>query len=113
MAKYGLLRDRVVETGLAVGDRLQVPSAALDRGGPDFAIYLAPADPFEGDRLGRLGVSKAGLEERDRLVFDACRFRGIPVAVVMSGGYAPQIEDTVEIHLATVKTAVAFHGSTR
>jgi acetoin utilization deacetylase AcuC-like enzyme len=86
--------------------------AALERSAAEFALYLAGADPFEGDSLGRLGVSKEGLQERDRLVFEACRSRGIPVAVVMGGGYAPRIEDTVEIHLATVRTAVAFHGRT-
>jgi acetoin utilization deacetylase AcuC-like enzyme len=83
---------------------------ALERSTPELALYLAGADPFEGDGLGRLGVSKEGLAQRDRLVLEACRSGGIPVAVVMSGGYAPRIEDTVEIHLATVRTAVAFHG---
>ena len=84
--------------------------AALDQGAPDLVYFLAGADPFEGDRLGRLGVSKEGLQKRDAMVLAACRSLGIPVAVVMSGGYAPRIEDTVEIHLATVRTAVAFHG---
>lgn len=83
--------------------------AALDGFGPDFALYLAGADPFEGDRLGRLAVTKEGLATRDRTVLTACRSRGIPVAVVMSGGYAPRIEDTVEIHLATVRIAGEIH----
>lgn len=83
---------------------------ALEAAEPDLALYLAGADPFRGDRLGRLGVSKEGLRERDRLVLGACRDRGIPVAVVMSGGYASIIDDTVDIHLATVRTAAAFHG---
>ena len=61
-------------------------------------IYLAGADPFEGDRLGRLSVTKAGLAERDRIVLETCRERGIPVAVTMAGGYACEVEDTVEIH---------------
>jgi acetoin utilization deacetylase AcuC-like enzyme len=84
---------------------------ALEQSDSQLAFYLAGADPWKGDRLGRLSVSKGGLEERDRLVFSACRERDIPVAVVMSGGYAPRIEDTVDIHLATVRTAVTFHGS--
>ena len=88
-------------------------NTALDRSDADLAFYLAGADPFKGDRLGRLGVSKAGLESRDRLVLGACRGRGIPVAVVMGGGYAPVIEDTVDIHLATARTAAALHGSSR
>ena len=73
--------------------------------GPDLAFYLAGADPFEGDRLGRLSVTKAGLAERDRLVFDACASRGVPLAVVMSGGYARDVEDTVDIHHATITAA--------
>ncbi|MFO8175069.1 MAG: histone deacetylase [Longimicrobiales bacterium] len=83
---------------------------ALETAEADLALYLAGADPFRGDRLGRLGVSKEGLEVRDRMVLEACRKRGIPVAVVLSGGYAPVIEDTVDIHLATARIAAAFHG---
>lgn len=77
----------------------------------DFALFLAGADPFEGDRLGRLAVSKDGLRERDRMVFETCRAYGTPVAVVMGGGYASPIEDSVEIHFATVETAREFSGS--
>jgi acetoin utilization deacetylase AcuC-like enzyme len=75
---------------------------------PDLAFYLAGADPFEGDRLGRLSVSRAGLAERDEMVFDLCRDAGVPVAVVMSGGYGQNVEDTVDIHFTTVRTA--FHS---
>jgi acetoin utilization deacetylase AcuC-like enzyme len=78
---------------------------ALDQADADLAIYLAGADPFSGDRLGRLAVSKSGLAERDRLVFDRCRTAGLPVVVTMSGGYAPQVEDTVDIHFQTVRLA--------
>ncbi len=63
----------------------------------DLAIYLAGADPYEGDTLGRLALSKAGLAARDRLVFDRCHDWRLPVAVVMGGGYARHIEDTVDI----------------
>jgi acetoin utilization deacetylase AcuC-like enzyme len=73
----------------------------------DLAFFLAGADPYEGDRLGRLSVTKDGLQQRDRLVLGACREAGLPVAVVMSGGYASPIEDTVDIHFATVCAAVA------
>ena len=73
--------------------------------GADLAFFIAGADPFEGDRLGRLSVSKAGLSERDRLVFDLCEERGTPFAVVMSGGYAEDVHDTVDIHEATVRHA--------
>jgi acetoin utilization deacetylase AcuC-like enzyme len=86
----------------AVGEGVD---AAIEASRPELAFFLAGADPFAGDRLGRLGVSKEGLAERDRMVFQRCREGGIPVAVVMSGGYAPRIEDTVDIHFATVEMA--------
>ena len=72
---------------------------------PQLIIYLAGADPFEDDRLGRLKLSKAGLAARDELVLSECRRRGLPVAVAMAGGYARQIDDTVSIHAATIETA--------
>ena len=75
---------------------------------PDLVFYLAGADPYEGDRLGRLRVTIAGLAARDAVVFDACRAAGVPVAVVMSGGYAPEVDDIVAIHLATVRAAAAL-----
>ena len=84
-----------VDTGLAV---------AL-QGDPGLAFYVAGADPYEGDTLGRLAVTRQGLAERDRLVYDHCHRRGIPLAVVMSGGYARRIEDTVSIHAGTVLEA--------
>jgi acetoin utilization deacetylase AcuC-like enzyme len=83
----------------------------LDASKAQLAIYLAGADPFEDDRLGRLSVSKEGLAERDRMVLGACRDHGIPVAVTMAGGYARSVEDTVEIHLHSVKTAASLAGS--
>lgn len=84
---------------------------ALDASNAELAIYLAGADPFEDDRLGRLAVSKEGLAERDRMVLGSCRDRGIPVAVTMAGGYARNVEDTVEIHLRSVETAASLAGS--
>jgi acetoin utilization deacetylase AcuC-like enzyme len=79
---------------------------ALQLSRADLAIYLAGADPYKGDRLGRLALSKAGLAERDRLVFGLCREAGTPVAMVMAGGYARCVEETVAIHLQTVRVAV-------
>ena len=79
---------------------------AIARSHADLAIYIAGADPFSGDRLGRLALSKAGLAQRDQLVFDLCQQAGLPVAVVMGGGYARQIEDTVDIHFETIRRAV-------
>jgi acetoin utilization deacetylase AcuC-like enzyme len=74
----------------------------------NLAIYLAGADPYIGDRLGKLALTKQGLAERDRIVFDRCHRTGIPVAVTMAGGYARNISDTVDIHFQTVKAAFAF-----
>jgi acetoin utilization deacetylase AcuC-like enzyme len=79
---------------------------ALEMAKADLAIYLAGADPYVGDRLGRLAVSKEGLAERDRVVFGHCRSAALPVAVVMSGGYAREVQDTVDIHFQTVQIAV-------
>ncbi len=79
--------------------------AALDGHRPELVFYLAGADPYEGDRLGRLKLSIAGLRARDALVFAACRERGLPVVVAMSGGYAPDVEAIVTIHVNTIKEA--------
>jgi len=77
---------------------------------PDLAIYLAGSDPYFDDRLGRLALTKAGLAERDRLVFDACRTKGLPFAITMAGGYAKNVQDTVDIHWQTVERALASFG---
>ncbi len=81
-------------------------TAALDRSRPDLAIYLAGADPYFDDTLGRLAVTKPGLAERDRLVFDRLTRLGVPVAVTMAGGYARDVTDTVNIQWATVERAI-------
>ena len=70
---------------------------------PGLAFYLAGADSHEGDRLGRLKLSFAGLAERDRRVLDALRERGIPVAVSMAGGYGRDLANTVAVHLNTLQ----------
>lgn len=75
---------------------------ALERSQADLAIYLAGADPFVGDRLGRLALSKEGLAARDRLVLSLCREAGLPVVVTMAGGYGRDVNDTVDIHFRTV-----------
>jgi len=80
--------------------------AVLDRHEPDVVFYLAGADPYEGDRLGRLKLTIAGLQQRDRMVFDVCRRRELPVVVVMSGGYAPDVNAIVTIHTNTIREAV-------
>jgi acetoin utilization deacetylase AcuC-like enzyme len=77
---------------------------AVARSRPELCFYLAGADPYAGDRLGRLAVSQAGLAERDRLVRDTLLAAGVPVCVTLAGGYAEPIEDTVAINLATIRT---------
>lgn len=79
---------------------------AVERARADVVVYLAGADPFVGDRLGRLALSKAGLRRRDRYVLQTLAAAGLPVAVAMAGGYAPEVEDIVDIHLATVQEVV-------
>lgn len=78
---------------------------ALERADADLAIYLAGADPFVGDRLGRLALSKEGLAMRDRFIFSLCREAGLPIVVTMAGGYGRVVEDTVDIHFRTVREA--------
>jgi acetoin utilization deacetylase AcuC-like enzyme len=89
----------------ALEDGLEGALAASKAG---LAIYLAGADPYVDDRLGRLSVSKEGLAERDRLVLEACREHGIPVVVTMAGGYARKVEDTVDIHFRSIERAASL-----
>ena len=77
---------------------------------PELVFYLGGADPYAGDKLGRLALSIAGLRARDELVLVACRARGVPAVTVMSGGYAADIKDTVEIHCNTIRAAKAVFG---
>lgn len=78
-------------------------TTAFDLACPDLVIYLAGADPYQDDRLGRLGLSMAGLLARDEMVLSRCHTQGIPVALAMAGGYARNIDDTVSIHTATIR----------
>ncbi len=92
--------------------------AALDEGlaacarrfpQPDLVLFLAGADPFEGDKMGRLALTKAGLLARDRLVYRFCEQYDLPVAISMAGGYSPRVEDIVEIHFATVLEGIRWN----
>ena len=74
----------------------------------DCIIYLAGADPHEGDRLGRLNISKEGMRLRDELVFEFAQTRNLPVAISMAGGYGKEIDSTVDIHFQTIMTALLF-----
>ncbi len=73
---------------------------------PDFIMYIAGADPYENDQIGNLGLTKEGLRRRDEFIFSQARNYGVPIAVVLAGGYAYRQEDTVEIHFNTIKSAV-------
>ena len=74
---------------------------------PDLVVYIAGADPHEGDRLGRLALTFDGLARRDAFVLDSCREVGIPVAITIGGGYGRSIEDTVAVHARTARIAAA------
>jgi acetoin utilization deacetylase AcuC-like enzyme len=98
--------DFDLPTGTGDDEYLRVLSGALDAApDADIAFYLAGADPWEGDRLGRLALTKAGLRARDELVL--ARLAGIPTTVVLAGGYAPDVNDTVDINAATVEAVLA------
>ena len=77
---------------------------AVARARADVCFYLAGADPYEGDRLGRLALTKPGLAARDRVVRETLTRAGLPVCVTLAGGYAEPIEDTVDINLSTLQT---------
>jgi acetoin utilization deacetylase AcuC-like enzyme len=103
--------DLDVDIAAGTGDDryLTALGEALDHALPlaraEFAFYLAGADPWEGDRLGKLALTKAGLRARDELVLDRLRAAGAAVCVVLAGGYADDVRDTVDIHAATVAAA--------
>ena len=109
--------DVDLPTGTGDADYLEALEGALDvalrRCAPDIAFYLAGADPWEGDRLGRLALTKAGLRARDERVVGRLRAAGAAVVVVLAGGYARDVADTVDINAATaavVAAADARHG---
>ncbi|MBN2548350.1 MAG: histone deacetylase [Anaerolineales bacterium] len=82
---------------------------ALQAADADLAFYIAGADPYSGDRLGRMAVTKEGLEQRDCLVLGQCLSAGLPVVIVMGGGYSKNVQDIVDIHLRTIRIAVEFY----
>ena len=100
--------DVDLPSGTGDADYLRALEDALDRVPElDAAFYLAGADPWEGDRLGRLALTKAGLRARDELVLDRLLSTGSPVCVVLAGGYADDPRDTVDINAATVAAVAA------
>jgi acetoin utilization deacetylase AcuC-like enzyme len=98
--------------GCADAQYLEALEHALDeldrRFAPGLILFLAGADPFEGDRLGRLALTYDGLEARDRRVFDWAGQRRIPLAFCMAGGYGVKIEETVQVQVNTYRVALEY-----
>jgi acetoin utilization deacetylase AcuC-like enzyme len=105
-----------LDIGLPDGTRDEEYLAAVERGAreaiersqADLAIYLAGADPHEGDRLGRMAVSADGLRRRDELVLAMLHDAGIPAAVCMAGGYGKDIAVTADIYFQTVSVCAVL-----
>lgn len=84
--------------------REQLPKL-FDQHQPDFVFFQSGVDILATDRLGRLNISRAGCRERDRMVFEACHDRQIPVVASMGGGYSARLADIVEAHANTFRVA--------
>jgi acetoin utilization deacetylase AcuC-like enzyme len=101
--------DIGLEDGAGDARYLEVLAGALPRvmaSRPELIVYVAGADPFERDRLGGLRLTRGGLAERDRMVVAAARSAGVPIVMTLAGGYAMDVQDTVDIHLATIEAMV-------
>jgi acetoin utilization deacetylase AcuC-like enzyme len=103
--EYGVGLDEATDDEEYLGE-LAALTIAMDETGPDLVIYLAGADPYRNDLLGNLEMTRDGLAARDCWVVEAARSRGIPLAVVLAGGYAP-VDELVSINAATVELALA------
>jgi acetoin utilization deacetylase AcuC-like enzyme len=97
--------DEVYLSALEVGVR-----KALEQAEAGLAIFLAGADPYEDDLLGRLALTKEGLARRDLRVLELCRDAVLPVIIVLAGGYGRRVEDTVDIHLQTLRITASLAG---
>ena len=89
-----------------LGHLVKAVPAIMEKFRPDFLLYQAGADPYEGDQLGDLKLTIEGLKRRDALVFGECKKRGVPMAALLGGGYAINTNDTVTIHVNTCLTAI-------
>jgi acetoin utilization deacetylase AcuC-like enzyme len=107
--------DIALPDGIGDAAYLEALDGALEllheRFEPELLIYLAGADPHEGDRLGRLKLTLPGLVARDRRVLEWAQARGLPVAIAMAGGYGRNIDDTVAVHLQTVALARQYQSA--
>jgi len=91
-------------------EQLEAALPTVMASAPECVFYLAGADPYAEDQLGGLQLTQDGLRQRDRLVIETVRRAGVPLAIVLAGGYAHRVEDTVAIHVATVTEAVRASG---
>jgi len=103
-----------LDIGLPDGTHDATYLAALERAlpevlahRPDCIFYLAGADPYEDDQLGGLRLTKDGLRKRDRTVIQTARTAGIPLVITLAGGYARRVQDTVDVHCATIEEAIS------
>jgi len=104
------LRDHARDKEYLVALRSHIPNA-ISEFKPEFIIYVAGADPYRGDQIGGLSLTKEGLRKRDEFVYSQAINYGIPIAVVLAGGYAVHEEDTVDIHYATIESGLdMFYG---
>src|SRR6266849_296927 len=97
--------DDHVDDDEYLGALIPAVQKALDEFHPDILFYVGGADPFSEDQLGGLSLTKEGLKQRDRQVFEEARRRSVPVATTLAGGYARRVEDTVRIHVNTILAA--------
>lgn len=109
--------DVALPDGTGDGEYIALLEQALadlfSRFSPQLIIFLAGADPHEGDRLGRLKLTLNGLEMRDRMVLEHAFLRNIPVAVTMAGGYGRNLQDTVAVHVQTIAMAAHYEKESR
>ncbi len=106
--------DLELKDGTSDAEYLEILNQALPHvflHEPDIVFYLGGADPFVDDKLGRIGLTIAGLMKRDEMVLRFAKDHGIPIVTTMSGGYAKDINDTVEIHCNTIRTAKNVFGT--
>ena len=106
--------DLELPDGTADAEYLETLHEALPRvflHNPDLIFYLAGADPFENDKLGRLKLTLEGLRRRDEIALEFAKERETPIVTVMSGGYAKDINDTVEIHTNTIRAVKKIFAS--
>jgi acetoin utilization deacetylase AcuC-like enzyme len=112
LAKMRSSLDVPLNDGTADGEYLDLLDrhlpAVLDHAAPELAFYVAGVDVAAGDRYGKLALSDEGIRQRDRMVIEAVRGRGVPLVVVLAGGYAPTRARTAELHAHVFREAAAY-----